>query len=308
MLGHCTAGMIHGASCYSTPTTTTGSLWVIAERHPNTLWLGLYVSVASPATPPGTISVTAGTGATKTLTFDRGGVYTLAAPWGAADSGVQLVEIELEDAPVRSWSLVEIPRTTLGAATDTCVYSRSVAKPRIGIYEGDAIAENTQGGADNILDGCDQAHALSKRRIFSWCSILGQRYISGSMGDLWGDATACRWPSAGRRFYSTSTPHGAGDGFGYRNTEVYIYAKTTPIGVGATFRSIAENTVDKAVQTLTATDLIQCTSATKIQITSADAAISTLQFHAQITAGVDEIGAGEGLIVYSIAAFEDDVP
>lgn len=186
------------------------------HRHPNCDHIDVFMSV-NMATPnaPFTIAVAAGSGASASITvpivrtFGIGtAMYTIRAPWGAADTGIQGVVITCTNVAAASLMICDVPRASLVSGDDKLEYYRSTSL-RCRIQEGGAIASSADGSIYASIAVIEKIWTNFHRQAFAWSvGSSTDRYTiapGGGYVNVFDSGTALTFKHRARQKKSTSS-------------------------------------------------------------------------------------------------------
>ena len=187
--GYLLGGLRVWNACDPGCSDTSGTHRYKTYRHSNCDHLWVVVTYRNVIQDGATIVVTAGTGAAQTFTFTgvaplvtAEGTITFRCPFAGGDNGVVDLTLALTDIGLLNIAVWDLIRPTLDWSADNCIEDRDSTYPRVGLREGDCIAESTEAGVKGLATQLRNCWDDYKRQAVNWSDIGG---ITGWAGAGW---------------------------------------------------------------------------------------------------------------------------
>ena len=201
VVGHLLGGLRSIQTCGSTPTDTSDTARIVSCRHPNSDYVDVVMRLAGTAkSTPWTVTVTAGTGASRTVTQSTTltdyATIRVRAPWGAADSGDTEITVAYSGVAIRTMAVWDVPRESLDSGDDRITLVDATYS-RIGLSVERAIAVSSTAGPQGLIAAISDAWDHCQPQIIGWWTSTSKKLSvsatsyggSGSASDFFGGAT-----------------------------------------------------------------------------------------------------------------------
>lgn len=180
LLGHCLGGPRILQNCQGPASANGGTVTYRFKsyRHPNCDYVAVFVFVSATISQgTSTIQVQAGTGTAKTRTYVPGDYSTIdvpfIVPWHSSDSGdAQITVTCAANINVASISAFDLPRLHI-ESTDTRLSTHDDTHTRIGVEEGNYLAESDTCGPHGMVQRIEDAWDEYQPQIVAWSEDCG---------------------------------------------------------------------------------------------------------------------------------------